>query len=125
MSRLIASLAIVGILVTGFGVPVGAVSKNGHLTGSLKLSPGTEVSVAVAKAGLPIAGRVVLRSWEGRATVIGVGKSGRFSLNLRPGTYTAFGGPPGWFPECRANDGTAFKVTVGHTLRIEVWCVAM
>jgi hypothetical protein len=118
--RCIASLAIVGLLVAGVTLPVRAVTTDGHVNGSLRLSPGTAVSVAVAKAGLPISGRVVFKPEHGREMVIGVGKSGQFKVNLRAGTFTAFGGPPGWFSRCRANSSKPFKIVAGQTSKVLV-----
>jgi hypothetical protein len=118
-------LAIVGLLLAGITVPAGAVDGHGHVIGSLRLSPGTLVSVAVAKAGLPMPGRVVFKSESGREIVVGVGTSGKFMLNLRAGTYTAFGGGPGWFPNCLFNEGKPFRITAGRSLQVAVWCVAL
>jgi hypothetical protein len=101
------------------------VTNDGHVIGSLRLSPGTAVSVAVAKAGLATSGRVVFKPEHGREIVIGVGKSGRFTINLSAGTYTAFGGPPGWFPFCLANSGKPFTIVAGHVLKVAVGCVAI
>jgi len=102
-----------------------AAQRDGYVLGSLRLSPGTAVTVAVAKAGLPMSGRVVFKPATGRETVVGVGKSGRFNVNLRPGTYTAFGGDRGWFPDCRHNDGKPFTIAIGQTVKVAVWCVAI
>lgn len=121
----ITSLVIVGLLVTGVPVSAGASPGDGHVRGSLRLSPATAVTVAVAKAGLPMSGRVVFRSATGREIVVGVGRSGRFSVNLRPGTYTAFGGDRGWFPNCHYDSGKPFTITAGHTVKVAVWCVAI
>jgi hypothetical protein len=122
---LIASLAIVGLLLAGIAAPAGAVSGHGRINGSLRLSPGTAVTAAVAKAGLPMSGRVVFKPEHGREIVVGVSKSGTFTLNLRAGTYTAFGGGRGWFPQCQGNGGKPFTVVAGHTYKVAVWCVAM
>jgi hypothetical protein len=72
-----------------------------------------------------VSGRVVFKPASGREVVVGVGRSGEFSVNLRPGTYTAFGGGPGWFPNCHGNDGEAFKVVAGHSFKVNVWCIAL
>lgn len=72
-----------------------------------------------------MSGRVVFKSAAGRETIVGVGKSGEFNVNLRPGTYTAFGGGPGWFPNCRGNDGKAFKIVAGRSFKVTIWCIAL
>jgi hypothetical protein len=123
--RWIASFAIAGLLVAGLALPAGAAKGHGHVIGSLRLSPGTAVTAAVAKAGLPISGRVVFKPEHGREIVVGVGKSGKFTLNLRAGTYTAFGGPPGWFPNCPGNAGKPFTIVAGRTIDVAVWCEAI
>jgi hypothetical protein len=118
-----ASIAMVALLGAGFSTPAGAASEHGHVIGELRLSPGTVETTAVAKAGLPIAGRVVFKSATGREIIVGVGKSGEFTLNLHVGTYTAFGGSPGWFPNCRFNAGKPFAVVAGGTVKVAVWCI--
>jgi hypothetical protein len=72
-----------------------------------------------------MSGRVVFKSATGREIVVGVGKSGEFSVNLRPGTYTAFGGGRGWFPNCQFDHGKPFTIAAGHTAKVAVWCVAI
>jgi hypothetical protein len=116
-------LALVGLVAVGITSPIGAAQTDGHVIGSLRLSPGTDVTVAVAKAGLPMSGRVVFKNARGREIVIGVGKSGRFSINLPAGTYTAFGGGRGWFPNCHYNLGRPFAIKGGHTIKVAVWCL--
>lgn len=123
--RWIASLVVAGLLVVCVPQPAGAAQRDAHVIGSLRLSPATLVTVAVAKAGLPMSGRVVFEPTTGRGIVVGVGTSGRFSVNLRPGTYRAFGGGRGWFPNCRFNAGKSFTVAAGHTVKVAVWCVAI
>jgi hypothetical protein len=119
-----ASFAIVGLLVAAVALPAGA-QTDGHVTGSLRLSPGTSVTATVAKAGLPVSGRVVFKPATGREIVVGVGKSGEFNLNLRPGTYTAFGGGREWFPNCHGDQGKAFKIMAGRSFNVTVWCIAL
>jgi hypothetical protein len=123
--RWIATFAIVGLVAVGVTSPVAAASRDAHVIGSLRLSPGTLVTVAVAKAGLSMSGRVVFRSATGKEINVDVGKSGRFSVNLRPGTYTAFGGGRGWFPNCHYKFGRPFTITGGHTSNVVVWCLAI
>lgn len=125
MRRWTTSLAIVGLLVTGFTPSVEAATSDGHVIGSLRMSPGTAVTVTVARAGLPMSGRVVFKPEHGREKVLRVGTSGQFNVTLREGVYTAFGGGTGWFPNCRGNAGKSFRIVAGHTLKVVVWCVAL
>jgi hypothetical protein len=124
LSRLIVSITAVGILVVGIITPAGAVNAEGRVNGSLRLSPGTNVTAAVAKAGLPTSGRVVFKPEHGREILVGVGKSGKFKVNLRAGTYTAFGGGSGWFPHCYFDGDKPFKIMAGQTFKVVVWCIA-
>jgi hypothetical protein len=119
-----APIAIVGLLLAGAAVPAGATQRDGRIVGSLRESPGTLVTGAVASAGPPMSGRVVFKSESGREIVVGVGKSGQFSVDVRAGTYTAFGGGRGWYPNCRGNAGKPFTVAIGRTINVAVWCIA-
>jgi hypothetical protein len=124
MREVLALVVLIGVLVTGSITIVGAASKDGVVRGSIRIEGGVEID-SPAGPGSPSSGRVVFTENRHRALTIGVGKTGTFSVKLKPGTYRAWGGPPGWYPSCRGNNNNPFKVVSGQTVTIVVACVAL
>jgi hypothetical protein len=113
---------MLGALVAGSSAVSGASPRYGVVTGSMGITGGVAMN---PPGGTATSGRVVFKNQHGRELTIGVGKSGHFSVKLKPGVYTAFGGPPGWFPTCHGNNDRPFRVSADHTIRIDVACVAL
>src|ERR1700690_4024601 len=91
VARWLATVGTIALLFTGMNSPSGAAVNKGTVTGSLRTFGG----VAFApRSGWPTAGRVVFKPEHGTARAIKVGKTGQFTVELKPGTYTVFGGPP-------------------------------
>ena len=122
MRQVIALLALTGVLVSGSSALSGAASAYGVVTGSIRVTGGVEFN---PPPGSVTSGRVVFKEEHGRALTIGVGQSGTFSVKLKPGIYTAFGGPPGWFPNCHGNNDKPFRISTGHTKKILVAGLAL
>lgn len=117
-----AAVVLVGLLIGGLATSGEAASKGVLVAGSMRLYGGNSDA---PRSGYPTSGRVVFKREHGNVTTIGVGKSGTFSLKLEPGTYTAFGGPPGWYPRCLANYGKPFTISANHPLTVAVACDAL
>ena len=118
----LAFVVLLGVLVTDSSAIGGAAPGHDVVSGSLRIFGGVADS---PPHGWPTSGRVVFERVHGRTSIVGVGKSGDFMVKLKPGVYTAFGGPPGWYPQCRANDGKPFTVTASHSLKVVVACDAL
>ena len=114
-----ASVAVVVLLSVGVGDSVGASTRIGQVTGSIRIYGGTSNA---PPAGRPSSGRVVFKPAHGTSRAIKVGASGHFTLKLPSGTYSAFGGPPSWRDTCRAKGGLPFKVVAGQTVKVIVEC---
>jgi hypothetical protein len=54
-----------------------------------------------------------------------VGRTGQFTVELKPGIYTVFGGPAGWHNTCQVNFGKPFSLIAGQKLKVTVSCIAL
>lgn len=121
LSKVIAVMALMGLLVAGPGDLVGATARGAVVTGTIRIFGGV---ASTSTTGTPASGQVVFKRKNGKATKIQVGKSGSFELVLQAGTYTAFGGPPGWHDTCSVKHGRPFRVASGHHVKVLVACIA-
>lgn len=118
--RFVATVVTVALLTFGLGAPSGAAGNKGVISGTLRIYGGT---LNAPRSGSPTAGRVVFKPETGTARAIKVGKTGQFPVELRPGTYTVFGGPPTWHNECMVDGGKPFKLEANQDLKVIVSCV--
>jgi hypothetical protein len=120
--RLLVIACTVALLFSAFSSPSAAADSKGIVTGSLRTFGGV---VEATRAGYPTAGRVVFKPEHGTARAIKVGKTGRFTVELKPGTYTVFGGPPAWNNTCQVNFGKPFSLSAGEKVKVTVSCLAL
>jgi hypothetical protein len=120
VGRLFATAAAVALLISGLSTPSGAAVDKGVVSGALRIYGAT---FDAPRSGWPTAGRVVFKPKHGTARAIKVGKTGQFTVELKPGTYTVFGGPPAWDNDCVVNGGKPFKLGVGQRLKVVASCV--
>jgi hypothetical protein len=117
-----ATAAITALLFASINAPSGATVNKGTVTGNLRTFGGVAFT---PRSGWPTAGRVVFMPEHGTARAIKVGKIGKFSVELKPGTYTVFGGPPSWKNTCQANGGKPFSLAAGQRIDVTVSCLAL
>jgi hypothetical protein len=122
VGRLLATVLTVALLFSGLSSAGGAADNTGIVTGSLRTFGGV---AWVTPSGYPTAGRVVFKPEHGTARAIKVGKTGRFTVELKPGTYTVFGGPPSWKNACEVNFGKPFSLSAGQRINVTVSCNAL
>jgi hypothetical protein len=115
-------VCIIALLFSGLSSASGAADNKGIVTGSLRTFGGV---LDAPRTGYPTAGRVVFKPEHGTARAIKVGKTGRFTVELAPGTYTVFGGPPAWKDTCRVNFGKPFSLSAGEKVKVTVSCLAL
>jgi hypothetical protein len=120
ISRLLATVITIAALSSVSSS--GATGNKGTVTGNLRTFGGVAFS---PRSGWPTAGRVEFKPDQGTARAIKVGKTGRFTVELRPGSYTIFGGPPAWHNSCTVNSDRPIDVNAGQRLKVTVSCIAI
>ena len=122
LGRLLAAVVSTAALCSGLSSASEATGNTGTLTGSLRIFGGVATT---SRSGLPTSGRVEFQPKLGTARAIKVGKTGQFTVELKPGIYTVFGGPPAWHNTCQVNFGKAFRLGGGQRLKVTVSCIAI
>src|ERR1035438_7276727 len=122
VKRLLATVVTLAVLFTGISSTIGASGNRGTISGSLRIFGGPS---SAPRSGSPTAGRVEFKPEHGTARAIKVGNTGQFSVELKPGIYTVFGGPPGWRNTCKVNFGKPFSLGAGQRLKVTVSCIAL
>jgi len=122
VKRLLATVVTIAVLFTGIGSTIGASGNTGTISGSLRIFGGV---ASTPRSGSPTAGRVEFKPEQGTPRAIKVGKTGQFAVELKPGIYTVFGGPPGWHNTCKVNFGKSFSLRAGQRLKVTVSCIAL
>jgi hypothetical protein len=117
-----ATAVAIAVMSSGLNSTCGAATNKGTLIGSLRIFGGVAFQ---PRDGWPTAGRVEFKPATGTARAIKVGRSGQFTVELKPGTYTVFGGPPAWRNTCQGNNGKPFNLSAGQTVHVTVSCVAI
>src|SRR5665213_2613998 len=122
VGRLSAAVVTTAVLCAGLSSASGATASTGTITGSLRTFGGVATTT---RSGLPTAGRVEFKPKHGTARAIKVRKTGQFTVELKPGIYTVFGGPPAWHNTCNVDFGKPFRLGAGQRLTVTVSCNAI
>ena len=77
------------------------------------------------RSGWPTVGRVEFKPKYGTARAIKVGKTGQFTVELKPGIYIVYGGSPGWHNTSQVNFGKPFSLGAGQKRKVTVSCIAL
>jgi hypothetical protein len=104
----------------------------GHLAGRLVMEGGPLGPGGKQPGERPLSGTVTFTAAGHRGVTVRVGSSGRFSVQLPPGTYRVSGGSPaietssgssGKEQELPCSQPLSATVTAGHTSAVTVTCV--